>query len=156
MRKLLWLCAASFILCAGCAVPVELAKDFVTLSAYDDYPDYRAVTGDDARVWLRRFDDHNDGDLAFWAQALAHDFAERGYDVIEQGEVEDAGGEQGHWLRCAANVQGERTGYLVAVWVAPHSWSDGCTVTVFEFAARDDVFAARVDDVKKALATVRR
>jgi hypothetical protein len=156
MRAFAWLVAAFWLFCAGCVAPVDLSRDFVTLSAHDDYPDFRAVTGDDARVWLRRFDDENDGDLPFWSQALTHDFAERGYDVIEQGEVADAAGATGHWLRCAANVQGEHTGYLVAVWVAPRTWGAGCRVTVFEFAARDEVFAARVDDVKKALATLRR
>ena len=42
------------------------------------------MTGDDARVWVRRFQDPNGADLAFWAEALEHDFVDqRGYDPLE-------------------------------------------------------------------------
>ena len=135
---------------AACATPIELSRDFVALAGHDSGSDFRAVTGDDARVWLRRFDDPNEADLAFWAQALEHDFErQRGYDIVGKGDVMDADKNRGRWFECTANVDGERIGYLIAVWAG-----DG-EVLVVEFAARGDVFAERVNSVRRALRTVR-
>lgn len=146
LRQIAWLAVA---LAAACASPVTLSKDFVVLAGHRDPWDYRAVTGDDARLWLRRFADPNDGDLAFWARSLEYDFVQqRGYDLVAQGETKDADGAVGRWFQCNTNVRGERVGYLVAVWV------DGAAITVVEFAARADVFEARVEAIKQALHTV--
>jgi len=70
--------------------------------------------------------------------------------------VKNAAGRAGRWLELAANVQGRRVGYLVAVWVVDPWWPLAKQyVRVVEFAAPDAVFRARADAVKKALATVR-
>ena len=133
-------------LLAACAVPMQLPKDFLRLQ---DSADFRAVTGDDARVWFRRFEDANAATLEFWAEAVEHDFTQqRGYELVGKGDVKDRDGELGRWFECAANVRGERICYLVAIWV------DGTEITVVEFAARADVFKARVDSVRAALRTV--
>ncbi|MCA8975003.1 MAG: hypothetical protein KDC98_09790 [Planctomycetes bacterium] len=138
------------LLAAGCAAPIEMGKDFVTLVGHEEAADYRAVTGDDARLWMRRFEDPNVADLEFWTQALEYDFVQqRGYDLVAKGDVKNAADELGSWFQCAANVGGDRTGYLVAVWVR------GREITVVEFAARAEVFAARLDDVRRSLWTVR-
>lgn len=140
----------SALVMVGCAAPITLSRDFLTLAGHDGDADYRAVTGDDARVWVRRFRDPNAADLAFWAKALEHDFVQqRGYDLVDKGDVKNGDGEPGRWFECAANVRGNRVGYLIAVWV------DGDEVLVVEFAAQSDVFAARVESVRKALRTVR-
>lgn len=137
------------LLASACAGPIALSKDFVVLAEHRGERDYRAVTGDDARVWLRQFEDRNRGDLAFWRKALEYDFVEqRGYDLVAQGEAVDASGQRGHWFQCHANVRGERIGYLVAVWVR------GRQITVVEFTARAAVFEARLGEVKQALRTV--
>ncbi|MBM4060154.1 MAG: hypothetical protein FJ265_03520 [Planctomycetes bacterium] len=134
---------------AGCTV-IELPKDFLVLDAYDGAGDYRAVTGDDARVWVREFADPNEANREFWAQAIEFDFTQqRGYELVGKGEVSNHDGLAGNWFECAANVRGERVGYLVAV------WASGNSVTVVEFAARAEVFKARVDSVRAALRTLR-
>lgn len=139
-----------FAMLASCAGPISLSRDFVTLAGHSRDEDFRAVTGDDARVWLRRFRDPNGADLEFWVQALQHDFVQqRGYELIGDGDVRDADGRRGHWFECATNVDGERVGYLIALWA-----EDG-DVVVVEFGARGAVFEARVDEVRRALRTVR-
>ncbi|MFO1077056.1 MAG: hypothetical protein U1E73_04940 [Planctomycetota bacterium] len=149
MRSLRCFLFAACALLAGCATPITLSKEFVTLAGHDTAADFRAVTGDDARVWLRRFEDPNAADLAFWAKSIEYDFVQqRGYDLVAQGDATDADGNKGRWFQCTANVSGDRIGYLIAVWAA------GRDVTVVEFAARAEAFEARVEQVKRALHTV--
>jgi hypothetical protein len=145
-----WVRAALLLagaLLASCAATMELPKDFLRLK---DGGDFRAVTSDDARVWIREFDDENEGPLAFWAETLEHEFTQqRGYELVGKGDAQNAENRPGRWFECTANVRGDRVGYLVAIWV------DGETITVLEFAARTEVFAARVESVRTALRTVR-
>ena len=141
---------AALLLCvaaAGCAsARMDLPEDFLELEGRSDF---QAVTADDARVWIREFSDRNEAPLAFWVGVLEHEFTtKRGYELVKKGEVNASLG-TGHWFECAANVRGERIGYLVAV------WAQGDDITVVEFAARAEVFAVRVDDVRAALTTVR-
>lgn len=134
------------LLLGACAAPIQLPKDFLVLEGRDEF---QAVTGDDARVWVREFHEANRAPLQFWATAVEHDFTQqRGYDLVAKGEVKNRKGALGAWFECAANVRGERVGYLVAIWVHGHD------VQVIEFAARAEVFAARVDSVREALKTV--
>ncbi|MBL8750898.1 MAG: hypothetical protein JNK78_17185 [Planctomycetes bacterium] len=131
----------------ACATPIRLPKDFLELHSSGAF---RAVTGDDARVWVREFEDPNSASLAFWATALEHEFTQqRGYDIVGKGAVKNRDGDEGAWFECAANVAGRRVGYLCALWV------DGRDVQVVEFAADAEVFAARVEGVRAALKTVR-
>ncbi len=132
---------------SGCTTPIRLPKDFLELKSSGDF---RAVTGDDARVWVREFEDPNSASLAFWSTALEHEFTQqRGYDLVGKGAVKNRDGEDGAWFECATNVEGRRVGYLCAVWV------DGGEVQVVEFAADAEIFAARVEGVRTALKTVR-
>lgn len=141
---------AALLLCvalAGCATArMDLPKDFLELEGRHDF---QAVTADDARVWIRQFSDRNEAPLAFWVGVLEHEFTtKRGYELVKKGEI-NAGLGSGTWFECAANVRGDRIGYLVAV------WASGSDITVVEFVARADVFATRVEDVRAALTTVR-
>jgi hypothetical protein len=126
---------------------MDLPKDFLELEGRSDF---QAVTADDARVWIRQFSDRNEAPLAFWVGVLEHEFThKRGYELVKKGDVNASLG-TGNWFECVANVRGERIGYLVALWA-----SDG-EITVVEFAARAEIFAARVDGIREALTTVRR
>lgn len=137
----------------ACATPIELPSDFVEV---DDYAGFTAVTADEARLQVRELHDSSEAALAFWIEAVRHDFVDqRGYQLIDEGEVNDRAGTPGHWFQCAANVGGERVGYLLAVWADGAFWS-GTDLFVVEFAAREEVFAARLQAVRDALKTVRR
>lgn len=140
--------ATAFLLvvAGACRAPVQLPPDFVQL---EDYDDFTAVTGDDARFCLREFEAAQAAPLDFWAQAVEFDFTQqRGYQLVGKGDLTNRDGRGGRWIECLANVAGERVGYLVAVWV------DGAAVHVAEFAAREDAFKARVEAVRAALTTV--
>ena len=144
-RAALLVVLASFA--AGCSVSMQLPKDFLELRDGDEL---QAVTGDDARLWARVFEVDHAASLAFWSEAVEHDFVhQRGYEVVGRGAIEGKRSAAGVWWECAANVRGERIGYLLALWVA------GDEVRVVEFAARAEVFAARLDAVKQALPSVR-
>ncbi len=140
--------AALALFAGACSISMRLPKDFLRLESRGH--DLQAVTGDDARIWAREFRDANEAPLSFWAAAIEHDLVQqRGYELVAKGEVEGKRGAGGVWLECAANVRGERIGYLIGLWV------HGREVRVLEFTARAEVFAARIDEVKKALPTVR-
>lgn len=140
--------------CAG--APMQAPPEFVELKGGGDV--WRAVTSDDARLRVRDVVDPTEGaDAQFWANALRQDLVhQRGYEPIGSGEVENRGGGAGHWLEFAANVRGERVGYLVAVWVVDGRWPFGAPrVRVVEFAGNEAAFRARRDAVVEALGTVR-
>lgn len=139
--------AACLLLVAGaCRVPVQLPPEFVQL---EDYDEFTAVTGDDARFCLREFEAPQAAPLEFWAQAVEFDFTQqRGYQLVGKGALTNRDGRPGHWIECLANVSGERVGYLVAIWV------NGAAVQVAEFAAREEAFKMRVEAVRAALTTV--
>jgi hypothetical protein len=133
---------------AACAAPMQAPPLFVELR--DAGGGFRAVTSDDARLWVRDFRDPTTASIEFWAEALRQDFVQqRGYQWVDSGEVKNQEGAVGRWLELATEVDGERFGYLIALWV------DGNRVRVVEFTARADVFALRLPAVRQALATVR-
>lgn len=145
---------ATLWLGAGCASPMTLPRDFVQLR--DPGDGWRAVTSDDGRLRVRDVYESTTGNIDFWAEALRLDLVQqRGYEQLDAGEVTNADGATGRWFEFAARVQGERIGFFVAVW--PRSgglWrTDG--LRVVEFAARDEVFRARLPAVRATLATVR-
>lgn len=141
-------------LAAGCAAPLRLPGSFVELR--DAGEGFRAVTSDDARVWVRRIYEPTSGDVSFWAETLKKDFVdERGYQLVAEGEAAKADGEQGRWIEVTANVGGQRVDYLVAVWVEPATFAGGDWLQVVEFAAEREVYARRVEAVKVALSTLR-
>lgn len=146
---LLWVAAA-------CAVPMTVPNGFSQLR---ERGPFQATTPDDAVLCVRDVVDPTVGaDAKFWIDALRADFVgQRGYLEVGGGEIQDQAGVGGRWLECTANVRGEKVGYLVAVWMRRGGLFDSGDpyLQVVEFAAREPVYTARIEAVKKALATVR-
>lgn len=144
----------SVVLLGGCKAPLTLPESFVELE--DGGQGFRAVTSDDARLWVRTIAEPTEADVGFWVDNLRRDFVEqRGFELIGSGDVEDVSGNKGAWLELRAVVAGEEVGYLVAVWVEPGLfWFQDDEVKLVEFCARREVFDSRVDDVRAALRTV--
>ena len=142
------------LLAAACAAPMQPPKDFVVLAG--DGAGWRAVTSDGARLRVRDLAEPTAADVGFWAETLRRDLLQRGYEFVADGEVAGADAGAGRWLEFTANVRGERTGYLVAVWALEGwlPWQDPW-LRVVELAAPDAAFRAHVDAVRSALATVR-
>ncbi|MFK7739748.1 MAG: hypothetical protein AB8H80_05445 [Planctomycetota bacterium] len=145
--------AAGWMLAAlgACHAPMELPAGFVELrDMRGENAGFRAVTSDDARLWLRDLYEPTDGGVDFWIESLRRDFVEqRGHLVVDAGEVDDHHGQKGRWLQLRADSDDGPVGYLVAV------WDVGDCVRVVEFAAAQEVFDARVAAVRKALQSVR-
>jgi hypothetical protein len=138
----------------ACATPIQLPSAFVELG--DSGEGYRAVTSDDARVWVREMYDATPGNLEFWAGSLERDFVdERGYELLDKGTIANAADREGRWFEFSSNVRGKRVDYLVALWVTRAVLWPGDWIQVVEFAADHDVYVERVASVKAALPTVK-
>ena len=154
MRPLHGLLFAVAAFAAACAAPMRPPADFVVLK--DPGEGFRAVTSDDARLRVRDLSDATVGTLTFWVDTLKQDLVARGYELKDEGEAKNADGTAGRWLTFAANVQGEKVGYLVAVWQREPFLPWGKPgLRVAEFAAAYAVFEARLAAVKESLGTVK-
>ncbi len=111
----------------------------------------KATTPDDARLWVREFDDPDEGDLSFWNDALHHDLTARGYRTLGDAEqVRDAAGTLGTLRSYAVAIDGTEHGYFAATFVLP----GGGTVRIAEFIAPRERFDTLLDAVRASLATL--
>ena len=138
-----------FVLVRRAAVtePIDLPAAFVHLR--DSGVGFRALTSDDARLWVREWKDPTEASAQFWADMLQQDLVQRGYERKGGGEAKDQAGRTGLWHEFDANVRGERVHYLIAVWV------DGAVVQVVEFGASGDAYGKHRPAVQAAFATLR-
>ena len=139
---------------AGCGgLQMELPEGFLRLQRAP-HDQLKATTPDDARLWVREFDDPDEGTLEFWTRTVQNAFMrERGYELVRTTEVRDGAGHDGRALQFHVTIAGERRGYLLALFVVPRAGSD--TIRVAELVARREVFDGRRDEVLQALATLR-
>lgn len=141
---------------ASCATPLRVPDGFVQMKQRGEL---LARTGDNGVLRVYDVSDPTEAsDAAFWLEALRSDFVgQRGYRETGSGEIVDADGVPGRWLTCSATVGGVPVGHLIAVWTRRSGPFGifGRHLQVVEFAAQEPVYAARIEAVKKALATVR-
>lgn len=130
------------------APPIDLPPGFVHLKSRGE--GFRALTSDDARLWVRTLTDPSAAPIEFWAEVLEKDLLQRGYERRGSGEARDRAGTVGRWLEFDANVNGERMHYRIAVWV------EGTAVQVVEYGAVGEAYAKHLPAVEKALTTLRR
>jgi hypothetical protein len=115
--------------------------------------DFRAVSTDDALIWVREFDEPHPAGLAFWAETVRNDFVEnRGYTPIGEEPIVDGEGREGRLSVFETTVAGRPHRYLFALFLLD-SWPSDTIVSV-EFAAPKPVFEKHVEGVKKAIATL--
>ncbi len=136
----------------GCyAIEMDLPPDFLQLETGGF--ELKAITPDDARLWVREFEDGDQGDLQFWASSLKVDLEEnRGYSPVEEAELRDDQGRVGTQMQFAVTTEGEPHGYLVAVFVFEGSSTN--TIRVAEFVAPRAVFEQQLEGVEAALVTI--
>ena len=138
-------------LIAGCASPIRatLPDDFLEL---DGPPrELKAVTADDARLWVREFPDRDGGQLEFWSDSLRNDLIEqRGYEPLgEPEEITDGTGRRGIVQTYAVRHLGADQRYLIAVFVLGSGKDQ--RVRTAEFVAPTALFDGYVDDIRTAL-----
>ncbi len=147
-----WAVLGALALAGGCApLEMELPQGFLQLET--GHEELKATTPDEARLWVREFDDRDQGDLSFWSSTLQNDLERRrGYRLVRVDDTEDAAGRAGVVMELAATVEGEPQGYLIAIFVIAGGSTN--TIRVVEFVARDAVFAEHAGAVRAALRTL--
>jgi hypothetical protein len=114
----------------------------------------KAITPEESRLWVRDFPDESKGGLPFWRDTLRADFEKnRGYTLISEATIVDGDGREGLLLTWEATLGGEAWRELMAVFVIP-GWFEN-TIRVVEYVAQTEAFDAEVDEVKKAIGTLR-
>lgn len=140
-----------FAACGCSSIEMELPPDFLQLQTARR--ELKAITPDDARIWVREFEDPDQGDLQFWASTLKLDLEEnRGYAPVEESAFRDDMGRDGIRMQFALTTEGEPHGYLVAIFVFEGSRTN--TIRVAEFVGPEPVFERHLEGVKTALATI--
>ncbi len=147
-------CATLLALLAGCvstpSLQMKLPDDFLQLESPRNRG-LRATTADDARLWVRNFNVQADGSQKFWADAVLNDLVEsRGYELVSSDVIQDAEGESGTAMEFTTVADGERVGYLMAVF-----WRGGGKIRVAEFTAPQARFDELSDGVRAAITTLR-
>jgi len=139
---------------ASCSLQMTLPPGFLRLKAREA-GDLKAVTADDARIWVREFAVENDSNLDFWAQAVTADLKDaRGYQLAPDGDGHDGAGNLGKRFVGEVTTGGETCGYFVAVFFLPRGWLGNDKVRVVEFTAKKALFDRQLDAVRNAVATL--
>jgi len=142
---------ALFALSACSALEMNLPPDFLQLQTGGF--ELKAITPDDGRLWVREFQDRDQGSLRFWASSLKVDLEEnRGYSPVEESEIRDDHGREGIQMQFAVTTEGEPHGYLVALFVFEGSSTN--TIRIAEFVAPRTVFEQQLEGVEAALVTI--
>lgn len=139
------------LLVGGCVSLEAPARFLVTDRSGDEL---KAITPEESKLWVRRFDDEDRGGLEFWKDALKSDLKDnRGYVLLSEGPASDGTGAAGHVMTLETTVNGRPVRELIAVFVRP-GWL-GDSLWVLEYVAPKDVFDKEVASVQGSLATLK-
>lgn len=138
-------------LLGGCVSLEPPARFLVTDRSGDEL---KAITPEESKLWVRRFDDEDKGGLDFWKDALKSDLKDnRGYVLLSEGPATDGTGATGHVMTLETTVNGRPVRELIAVFVRPGMFGD--SLWVLEYVAPKDVFDKEVASVQSSLATLK-
>jgi hypothetical protein len=139
-------------LSSACSHMLEVPDRFLVVD--ESGRQLKAITPEESKLWVRDFDDDDRGGLAFWRDALKADLKDnRGYMVISETDVKDAGGTPGVELLLESTVNGRPVRELMAVFVYGGLFGD--TIRVVEYVAEKATFDKEVDGVRKSLSTLK-
>ncbi len=145
------LAALGLALAVSSCVGLQVPPDFLVVAR--DLGELKAVTADDARLWVREFPDPDRGDLAFWTRTLKNDLVKnRGYVLIGEAATKDAQGNPGTELLLETTVRGRPLRELLALFVYP-GLLDG-RIRVVELVAEPLAFDATVEGVRESIAAM--
>jgi len=131
-------------------VSMKIPDGFIMVDR--DRDQIKAISPDESKLYLRRFEVTKRADLAFWSEALKNNLVERrGYVLVEERPVTDPKGHDGRELLFEVVSQGETHHYLIALYVSDGPfWSSKGSVRVVQFAASLPAFANHVEVVRDA------
>ena len=113
----------------------------------------KAVSSDDARIWVKVFKDPVQGDLRFWSEVLQKDLVEeRGYTLISTDTIQDARSRDGFELLTEVTVEGIPHRYLVTLFVR-EGWTSNRIVCA-RYIAPKKTFDTHLDDVRKTFSNL--
>ncbi len=145
------LLSASLGLLSSC-VSMQVPERFLVTTRGAD--ELKAITPEETKLWLREFNDPDRGDLAFWSEALRRDLVEnRGYTLLSEGKIEDAGGNVGTELVLEATIQGRAVRELLALFVFPGAFDN--RIRVVELVGEKEPFEAALDEVRASIKTLK-
>ena len=135
---------------SGCLTMKAPDRFLVTERGGDEL---KAITPEESKLWVRSFDDDDQGGLPFWRDALLEDLKKnRGYVVVSEGESKDGNGNAGKELVLESTVNGRPVRELLALFVYGGMWSD--TIRVVEYVAEKEQFEKEVAGVRASIATM--
>lgn len=144
--------ALVLVLVGGACVSLEPPARFLVTDRSGDQ--LKAITPEESKLWVRRFDDEDKGGLEFWKDALKGDLKDnRGYLLLGEAPATDGTGAAGHSMMLETMVNGRPVRELIAVFVRPGLLGD--SIWVVEYVAPKDVFDNEVEGVRASLSTLR-
>ncbi|UJR81302.1 serine/threonine protein kinase [Sandaracinus amylolyticus] len=110
----------------------------------------RATTADGVVIAVREIDDPRRGTRDFWVEAIRNRLRRAGgYALLEEEDIRAASGDTGHQMRFGRDESGRPYAYWITVFVREGR------VTVVEAGGRREVFDEEVEDVRRAIASIR-
>lgn len=145
-------CLLALVLAAGACVSLEPPARFLVTDRSGDQ--LKAITPEESKLWVRRFDDEDKGGLDFWKDALKSDLKDnRGYLLLAEAPATDGTGAAGHTMTLETTVNGRPVRELLAVFVRPGLCGD--SIWVLEYVAPKDVFDKELAGVTASLSTLK-
>jgi hypothetical protein len=122
--------------------PMDAPEDFLVVGYDDDW--MRAITADDARLWVRSWPVAG-GELSFWQKAEARDLVENRKLLLENPQGERIKGQRDQEavvFVAKTQVGGIPVKYMLVLWTE-HPWLSDDRVRTVELVATEAVFDAR-------------
>ena len=139
---------AAALALAGCKLTMDVPSKFIVID--HGMHEIRAMSPDQARLSVLDLGDNKEGDLTFWSEAMRNDFqGNRGYALVEERKVKDAAGRDGAESVWETTLDGTAQRYLATLFIV------GSRVRVAEYLAPKAIFEKYLEDVRKAIATLR-
>jgi hypothetical protein len=141
---------ASLPFLAGC-MSMEVPQEFLVIESGSS--ELKALSADDAKIWVKQFSDSHQGDLSFWSDALKNDLVDnRGYTLLEEGTATDGTGTEGVEYLFEATLSGRAQRYLLFLFVHP-GWMSNTICTV-EYVASKEIFDEHLAKVRESVKTL--
>jgi hypothetical protein len=122
------------------AVDLSIPEGFLVVDR--KRKEVKAVTSNDAKLWVRELAVSKNGSIRFWADALVnHLVTNRGYELIDARIVSGKHGREGRELTFDVVAAGVPSRYLVTLFVRRRPfWSRNNAIRVIEFVAPRNEF----------------
>jgi|GEM_PF-427553 len=144
----------------GCSSPLRMTPPEGFLILEESRTEIKAASSDSILLWARSFDDPYAGDLDFWSSALYNELVEqRGYTLISEQPLHVEQGADhgqvsaGREMLFQVTTHGAVYSYLVSLFVAAEA--DSGEICVVELVGQGEGFDRTLDDVRRAIMTVR-